>query len=134
MLHSRLCAAEGRDRPPLSRRDLPSDGPQERGHLASNRSHDDRKPQGFADPGGIAIRPRGLDQRPPCAPVARQGEALPSDRIARRTLRWDKTEGRTLRWDKAEEGHQLSWRIEPRMSPIYAAKVTATRNDAPRIA
>ena len=32
-----------------------------------------------------------------------EGEALPSDRIA----------GRALRWDKTEEGHELSWRIEP---------------------
>jgi hypothetical protein len=37
------------------------------------------------------------------APVARSCEALPSDRVA----------GRALRWDKTEERHQLSWRIEP---------------------
>jgi hypothetical protein len=59
--------------------------------------------QGLADPSRIAIGPGRLDQRPPCAPIPRQGEALPPDRIA----------GRALRWNKTEERHQLSWRIEP---------------------
>jgi hypothetical protein len=59
--------------------------------------------QANPDPRGIAIGPGCLDQRPPCAPVAGQSEALASDGIASRTLRRDKT----------EERHQLSWRIEP---------------------
>ena len=59
--------------------------------------------------------PGRLDQRPPRAPVARQGEALSPDRIAGRTVR-----------PEGKEGHRLSWRIEPRTSPISAAKVTAT--------
>ena len=48
--------------------------------------------QGVAHSCRIAIGPGCFDQRPPRAPVARQGEALPSDRIAGRALRWDQTE------------------------------------------
>jgi hypothetical protein len=114
-LRSRVCAAGERGRS-LRGRDLPSDRPQESGHLAGNRSHDDGRllahgaeaaiasaqtdlrlpgdvahrlrqpfeprPQGLADPCGITIGPRPLDQRPTSAPVARQGEALPSDCVA----------------------------------------------------
>src|ERR1700692_1104023 len=132
VLHSRLCAAEGRDRPPLRRCDLPSDSPQERGPLASNRSHAARKflacraeaaitgaqtdlrlpgdvahglrqpfqpgSQGVADSCGIAICPGRLDQRPPRAPVAGQGETLPSDRIAGRALRRDKKLLAAAKW------------------------------------
>ena len=41
MLRSRVCAAGGESR--LRGRDLRSDGPQESGHLAGDRSHDDGK-------------------------------------------------------------------------------------------
>ena len=43
VLHSRLWAAARRGCPPLRWRDLPADCPQERSHLAGNRSHDDWK-------------------------------------------------------------------------------------------
>ena len=66
-------------------------------------SPSNRALRSLADPGGIAIRPGRLDQRSTRAPIAGQGEALPSDPIA----------GRAFRRDKSEEGHQLSWRIEP---------------------
>jgi hypothetical protein len=52
---------------------------------------------------GIAVCPGRLDERPPGAPVAGQGKALPPDRVA----------GRALCWNEAQERHQLSSRIEP---------------------
>ena len=43
MLRPRLCAAGRRGRPRLHRSDLASDGPQEGGHLAGDRRHNDRR-------------------------------------------------------------------------------------------
>ena len=49
--------------------------------------------QSLGDPCGIAICPGRLDQSAAGTAVARQGEAFPPDRLAGRTLRWDKAEG-----------------------------------------
>ena len=77
--------------------------------------------QGLADPGGVAISPGRLNERPPGAPVAGPGEAFPPDRIS----------GGALRWNKTDKRRGVSKR---RTSPISATKVTATRNEAPRMA
>ena len=79
--------------------------------------------QGLADPGGIAVS-QAASTKARRASIASERKARPADRIA----------GRELPRNQAKEGHQLRRRIEAAHIPISAAKVTATRNEAPRIA
>ena len=160
MLHSRLCAAERRrGRPGLRWRDLPPDGPQECSHFAGNRSHDDRKllacrvepaimgakadlrlpgdvahglRQSF-EPGSQGARSLASDsdrsRLPRPAPAARAGCPLDVRPFRRMVSPVELSAGTRPRKDISCLG--VSNR---RTSPISAAKVTATRNDAPRIA
>jgi hypothetical protein len=81
-------------------------------------------PEGLADPGGVTVGPGCLDQHPAGAAIAARVSPL------RRTVSpVELSAGAKPRKD-------ISWRglSNRRTSPISAAKVTATINEAPRIA
>lgn len=81
-------------------------------------------PQGLTDPGRIAVSPCRFDQGAAGASIAGEREARPANRVT----------GRAQPRSRPRKAINCGGVSKRRTCPISAANISATRNEAPRMA